>query len=392
MFTVALPLEVLRLNGSALDLALVVAARTVPAVLFMLAGGAVVDRAPRRVVMLLSDVCCALLVGGAALLIAFDLVSLWQLALLGAGFGTASAFFLPASAAIVPEIVPSDALVSASSMSTLTQSLTQFLLGPLAGGLIVAVIGTAWAFGIDAVSFVVSAACLAAIHRTPRPQPSGTRFLEGLREGISYCRSQAWLWWSMVAVGITNFVCFVPLTVLQPLLVARVFHGGSVGLGLLYCSSGIGGALASLCASRWPPRRRVTVIWVTWTSAGVGVVALGLSPALWVAVVFAGVTWFFSTYGNVVWFPLMQHEVPHDMLGRASAVDWALSLALAPIGTVTAGALALVVGVRLTLIIGGAISAAAGIILLVPGVTAPDRRAVEQSQAHSRDRAQSTEM
>jgi MFS family permease len=381
MFTVALPLEVLRLDGSSLDLALVVSARTIPMVLMMLAGGTVVDRISRRAVMLVSDICSGTLVATAAVLTALDEIHIWELALLGAGFGLANAFFKPASTAIVTDILPPKALMSASSLSTLSQSLTQFLVGPLAGGILVAAFGIAWAFGIDAASFIVSAACLAAMQQTRRPTASGTRLIAALREGVRYCRSQAWLWWSIIAVGVTNIVCISPLAILQPLLVARVFHGGSIGLGLIYSSSGVGGATASLCASRWPPRRRVMSIWVSWASSGAGVVALGLAPTLWAAAVFAGVTWFFLTYGNVVWFPLMQQEVPPDLLGRASAVDWAVSLALVPLGTITAGVMVPLIGVRLTLIIGGAIAVASGLILLVPGVTDPDRRARQQADA-----------
>ena len=375
MYTVTLPLEVLRLNGSPLDLALVVSARTVPMVLLLLAGGTIVDRLPRRLVMLVSDTCCGILVAAAAILIALGRIHIWELAVLGAGFGFASAFFRPASTAIVPDILPPEALMSASSLSTLSQSLSQYLLGPLTGGLFVAGFGTAWALGIDALSFAVSAACLAAMRPTRRPTGSGARLIAALKEGVFYCRSQPWLWWSLVAVGVTNVVCICPLAVLQPLLVAHVFRAGSVALGLMYASSGVGGAAASLCASRWPPKRRITSIWVSWASSGIGVVALGLAPTLWMALIFAGVTWFFTTYGNVVWFPLMQEEVPPDMLGRASAVDWALSLALAPLGTVIAGALVPLVGVRLMLIIGGVITTAAGTVLLVPGVADPDLRA-----------------
>ncbi|HEX9336860.1 MAG TPA: hypothetical protein VF892_13290 [Pseudonocardiaceae bacterium] len=90
--------------------------------------------------------------------------------------------------------------------------------------------------------------------------------------------------------------------------------------------------------------------------------------------IFGGLTWFGVTYGNVLWFPLMQQEVPADLLGRASAVDWMFSLALAPLGTVAGGALAGLIGVRLTLIIGGVIAVAAGAVLLMPSVTEPDRR------------------
>ena len=138
--------------------------------------------------------------------------------------------------------------------------------------------------------------------------------------------------------------------------------------------SGVGGVLASACAARWPPTRRVRAIWIAWAGAGLAAIALGLSPWLWLAIIFAGVVWFGATYGDVVWFPLMQREVPPDMLGRVSSVDWMTSLALAPLGTIAGGAVAAVVGVPLTLIIGGAMAAATGSVLLIPAVTDPDRR------------------
>ncbi|MGH3410735.1 MAG: hypothetical protein ACRDRJ_50805, partial [Streptosporangiaceae bacterium] len=115
-------------------------------------------------------------------------------------------------------------------------------------------------------------------------------------------------------------------------------------------------------------------IWAAWSGTGLAAVGLGLAPWLWLALVFAGLAWAGVTYGNVLWFPLMQREVPGDMLGRASSVDWMLSLALAPLGTIAGGAVAGLAGVRLALVIGGSIAAATGSVLLVPGVTEPDRR------------------
>ena len=371
VFTVALPLEVLRLTGSSLDLALIVSARTIPAVVLLLVGGTLVDRLPRRLVMLASDGCCGLSVGLVAVLIAAGRGRLWELAALSAVFGVASAFFKPAATAITPEVVPEGLLVAASSLSSLSQSLAQYLLGPLAGGVIVAATGTAWAFGIDAVSFAVSAGCLAAMRPVRRPALPRAPMLDGIRDGLRYCRSQPWLWWSMIAVGVANFACYVPLAVLEPLLVRRVFLAGPLALGVLYSASGAGGALASVLAARWPaPRRPVIAIWAAWAGAGLAAVALGLAPRVWVAVVFAGLTWCGVTYGNILWFPLMQRTVPADMLGRASSVDWALSLALAPLGTIAAEAAAGLAGIRATLIAGGAVAAATGAVLLNPAVTA----------------------
>jgi predicted MFS family arabinose efflux permease len=373
VFTVALPLEVLRLTSKPLELALIVSARTVPAVLLLLLGGTVVDRMSRRLVMLLSDSLCGICVGVAAILIAAGAAELWELAALSAAFGVASAFFKPASTAITADILPSGLLVSASSLSSLSQSLAQYLVGPLAGGVIVAATGTAWAFGLDAISFVISAGCLAAMHPLPRPAGPAAPMLEGIREGLRYCRSQAWLWWSMIAVGIGNLACIVPLAIFQPLLVRQVFHAGPAALGVMYAASGTGGVLSSLYAGRRPaPRRRVAAIWAGWSGAGLAAAGMGLAPWLWLAVVFAGLAWGGVTYGNVLWFPLMQQEVPANLLGRASAVDWMLSLALAPAGTIAGGAVAALAGVRLALVLGGSVAAAMGGVVLLPSVTEPD--------------------
>ena len=143
VFTVALPLEVLRLTGSSLELAVIVSARTVPAVLLLLVGGTLVDRMSRRLVMLVSDAVCAVCVGAVALLLAVGKAGLWELAALSAVFGAASAFFKPASTAITADILPPGLLMSASSLSSLSASLAQYLVGPLAGGIIVAATGPA---------------------------------------------------------------------------------------------------------------------------------------------------------------------------------------------------------------------------------------------------------
>ncbi|MBO0822259.1 MAG: MFS transporter [Actinobacteria bacterium] len=375
VFTVALPLEALNLTGSSLDLGLVVGARTVPTVAVLLVGGTVVDRMPRRLVMLASDCTCALAVTLVAVLITTGLATMWLLAALSAFFGLADAFFMPASTAITADVLPPDALVSGSSLSSLSQSLGMFLLGPLAGGVVVAFTGTVWAFGVDAISFAVSAACLAVMRPPRRIAAAGSSVLAGIREGLSYCRSQPWLWWSMAAVGWANFVSYVPLGVLEPLMVRQVFHAGAVTLGVMYSASGVGGALASLIAGRLPaPRRPVLAIWAAWAGAGLAAVVLGAAPWPWLAVIFAGLTWSGVTYGNVQWFPLIQREVPTELLGRVSSVDWMLSLGLTPVGAAMAGIAATLIGARLTLVIGGVAAAAAGGILLIPAVTEPDRR------------------
>ncbi|NNN01438.1 MAG: MFS transporter [Acidimicrobiaceae bacterium] len=374
VFTVALPLEVLRLTGSPLALSLIVIARTIPAILLLLVGGSLVDRLPRRRVMLVCDLVSGISVGIVAVLIAVGRPHLFDLACLAVVFGTANAFFKPASSAITPDILPPSLYVSASSLSSLSQSLAQFLIGPLLGGFLVTVGGTAWAFGADAASFVVSAACLAAMSRIERKPKSSRRIVEEIGEGLRYCRSRPWLWWSMIAVGISNFACFAPIVVLEPFLVKTVLHSGPLALGVIFAANGVGGGAAALITGRRSePKKIVKKIWIAWAAAGLCSVLLGLSTTVTLAAISAGALWFFVTYGNILWFPLMQREVPSDLLGRASSVDWMISIGLTPLGIVAGGAAISLIGVRSTLIVGGLVAFAMGLVLFVPGVTEPDR-------------------
>ena len=377
IFMVALPLEILRLTGNPLGLALVISLRAVSTGIFLLIGGVIVDRFPRRLVMLASDAACGVSVSVMAFLIAAGQARLWQLALIAVILGIATAFFKPAATAIVPDILPGELLHRASSLSSLSESLALFLLGPLAGGVISAVAGTGWAFAIDGASFAVSAACLAAMRGTPRTKPVGPGLLAGVTDGLRFCYSQRWLGCSMAALGIANLACFAPFYVLEALLARNIFHAGPVALGVLYAASGGGGAAAALAAGRLrTPRRRVLAIWMSWAAAGTCAALVGLAPWLWLSVVFAGLTWGLATYGNIAWFPLLQQETPSDLLGRVSSVDWLFSFAVTPLGVTAAGAAVAAFGVRATLVAGGVIAAATGSVLLVPGVTDPDKRAV----------------
>lgn len=378
IFTVALALAALRLSRGSLGLSLVLAARSLPNVIFALAGGVLVDRLPRRMVLFASDAVRGLVVGGVAVLTATGRIRLWQLVVMSVVFGIADAFFFPASTAVVPELVPAEALVSASALTSTTQSVAGFLLGPAFGGVLVASIGTAWAFGLNAASFAVSAGCLLGMRARPgRGRPTGHSMIAQIREGLSYCRSQPWLWWSLLVAGVANFICYSPLGVLEPLLVTRVFHAGALALGLVFAAGGLGGMAASLLVARsGVPRRRITAMWLGWSAAGLAALALAWSPDVWVAAFSAALIGGALTYGNVLWFPLMQQLVPPALLGRASSVDALLSFALSPLGILFGGLLAGAVGARAAISIGGAVALCAIIVLAVPGVRNPERPAL----------------
>lgn len=124
------------------------------------------------------------------------------------------------------------------------------------------------------------------------------------------------------------------------------------------------------------PRKRMLAMWLSWSIEGVSIIFIGVSPGISVAAFFVCLAGFCGSYGNVLWFPTMQEEVPAELLGRVSSLDWLLSLALAPLGTMLGGALAGIAGTRLTIILGGAIAACTGSVLFLPRVREPDKSVV----------------
>jgi MFS family permease len=386
MFMVALPLEVLRITRSPVDLALVVAARLVPWIVLLLVGGTVVDRLSRRAVMLVSDMTCGLALAVFTVLAVVQAERMPVIVALSVVIGAANAFFRPASTAIVRDILPARLLMSANSLSTLSQSLAQFLVGPLLGGVLIAAAGATWAFGIDAATFAISAACLAAMRHITEVKAAKEPLTRGMADGLRYCYSQPWLWWSLLALALRTLASSVPSTVTGPLMVKDAFHGGAEALGIWLAASGGAAALTSIfAASRSKPRRPVRTLWTAWIIGAAFAAGVGIAPALWMAVVLSGLSWGMSSYGNIVWMSTMQERTPATLLGRVSSIDWLFTLALAPLGTIGAGGAIALVGVRATVLIGGLIATATGAILLIPGVTDPDK-----APAHSVPAASTT--
>src|SRR5687768_4102383 len=204
LFKVAITWQALELGTGAGALAVVTIARSIPRLAFLLIGGTVSDRVPRRTVMLVADVIQMVGVGAIALLVATGDVELWHLAGLAALVGLAQAFYLPSISAITPELVPTDDLIQANALRSGSQMLAYDFIGPALGGVLVATLGTAAAFGINALSFAVSALALLAIRSRPeRPIDDRKRNLGSeLMEGLRYARRQPWLWISLIVVCI----------------------------------------------------------------------------------------------------------------------------------------------------------------------------------------------
>lgn len=376
IFTIALALAALEVDHRrAIGLAYVFAARAVPSMCFALVGGVVVDRVPRRLAMLGSDSVRGAAVGVVAVLLAWGRLELSELLVMSAVFGAADAFFGPASMAIVPELLPDELLVQGNALGQMSGQLAQGLFGPAFGGAIVAAVSIAWAFGIDALSFVVSALSLSAMRIRTKRSPGGRSALAEAKEGIRYVRERRWLVASLLGAALANFFGIAPLGILLPLLVRNVLSAGPVSLGLVFAAGGAAGVLASLVVARLgSPRRRVTVMWASYAAGGIGILCMAFATSVWTVGVLSALEVGLILYGDVLWVAMMQELVPRRVLGRVSSLVYLFAFSLGPLGILAGGAAAAGIGVRDALLVSGAVSALICLVVVfIPGVRDPER-------------------
>lgn len=374
IFTIALAIVTLEVDHSPSGIALVFAARAIPSVILSLVGGVVVDRVSRRLVMMISDAARGVAVCVIGVLVARGALHLWELIVMSAVFGAADSFFYPATTTIMPELLTPELLVPGNALSQMSNQLTQGLLGPAIGGIVVAAIGTAWSFGLDAASFLVSAICLMLMRTKSTLARSAQSPLDDAREGFRYVWTRHWLLFSIVGAGLANFFGMAPLSVLLPVFVRQTLHATAFELGLVFAAGGASGVVASLIVARaGTPRRQFTVLWIAYAASGAAITALAFSPNVVITALIEACEVGLMLYGDVLWFAAMQRLVPHEVLGRVSALVFLFAFALGPLGIIFGGVAASWLGTRHAIFLCGLISGLICLgVLFVPGVRDPD--------------------
>jgi hypothetical protein len=377
LFLVALAWQVYALSDAPTALASVGIAMTIPTIACLLLGGAVSDRYDRRLVMLCADAVRALGLAALAGLSVSGSLRLWELMAVAVVYGAATAFFDPASDALVPQLLPPDALAQANSLDQLIRPLALRLAGPAVGGVVIGAAGVGWSFGIDAASFVVSAATLLAMSPVRRPLPDGEAATSVRREvaaGLRYVRSHAWLWATLVSAAIAYLLFMGPTEVLVPFIVKNRLSDGAGALGLVFAAGGLGSLLCAIViGQRGLPRRALTFMYICWTLATLAIAGYGLSSQLWGLMIASVAFNSLETAGTIAWATTKQRLVPTELLGRVSSLDWLISIGLLPVSFAITGPVSAALGLRTTLIGAGVLGAAVTFAaLLVPGVRRMD--------------------
>jgi MFS family permease len=278
---VALPWLVLRLTGSPAALGLVLAAMALPRAIFMLIGGAMVDRLSARRILLLARAVNAVLVALLAALVLAGAIGMPMIYAIALGIGVATAFAYPAGSALLPQLVPSAQLASANALLMGLRQLSLFV-GPALAGLVIGVHaghgaaearGLGTAFAIDAASFLASLASLWLIRTAAdrQPKPAGKGVLADIAAGVRHVWTDLPLRAFMLYAAVVTAFVGGPIQVGLPVLANSRMDLGAASLGILMTANGggmlVGGFLARAVAravgwecwccawTRWPASR-----------------------------------------------------------------------------------------------------------------------------------------
>ena len=241
IFLVAMAWQAYELWNAPAALSLLGIGMTIPTIAFLLPAGVLSDRLDRRSLMLCADIARAVIIAALAVLSLTGLLTFWELLVIVALYGVATAFFTPAFEAIVPDIVPAPDLAAANALDQFVRPITLRLAGPAIGGVLVAVVSTGGAFAVDAASFVAST--IAIVLMRPRAHQRSQHVsssVSAVKEGLRFVRGRVWLWGTLLSATIAYLAFMGPAEVLLPYIVKNELHASAGDLGLVFAAGGIG--------------------------------------------------------------------------------------------------------------------------------------------------------
>ena len=361
-------------TSSSLDVAYIGVSFIAAAVIFSLAAGALVDRHERRKLMVLSDLIRA---GTLAVLVAFLLVfgfDLLSILLVAFVLGSFTTLFQPAERALTPEVVGSEQIAHANALVQTSTSVIQFA-SNTAGAGIIALTGVVAAFGLNTITFIISAVLISGIvgfsgkklpagGGTTKKRPS---MVEDVRDGFRYIGQNRALLELTLSAGIGNF--FLSMVYQFFVVYAGVMlKGGVLVYGVVSGLFALGWAPGAFISARFRTVRYAGKIWIfAGVIEGACVVGLALLPYLIPAFTLAFTMGLLLGLTNTTWLTAVQLIVPTEMQGRYFGLDQLGSFAVIPVGQVLGGVIIAASGVVPDFAIAGIGTAAgAGLFIFSP--------------------------
>jgi len=302
----------------------------------MLMGGAISDRISPRRIMITTASTRTLFVAGIAVLIWIHILHLWHLYVLAFAFGVADAFAYPAAQAFLPSLVEPEQLLPANSIFQSTAQLTT-IAGPAPAGIVVRVLGIAWAFFLDAISFLFIIAALWWLPDPPKNVAGRKAGLLGsIKEGLKYVNQDVALRSLLLVAAVLNFCMSGPIAVGLAYLTKQRF-GSATAYGVCVSAVAAGALTGSLAAGFFRRHNLGMLLLAAGAALGVGTGTIGFLWQLWLL---GGVLFLMGVASGLVNVNIqawLQKRVAREVLGRVGSVLMVSAIGLLPVSLAIAG-------------------------------------------------------
>jgi MFS family permease len=319
--------------------------------------GAVTDRLDRRLLFLITLVALLLVVLPMSIITLAGLVEVWHLFVFSLVSGVIWAFNNPTRQSLVPNLVPKEDLLNAYSLNAAAfQSMA--IIGPAIGGFMIAWFGAGGNFLLQCGAIIAVIGAVMMMRVPPRPAASNqTSIMANMAEGFRYVHGHKVVF-GLVLIGIIPSLLTMPLRSLMPIFAVDILEIGSEGLGIMLAMSGAGALVGAIFLASMGNMRQKGLL-MLGAIALTGFALMAFSQSRWLAVSLTVLL--FQGLGEMSYWSanntVLQTVVPDELRGRVTSI-YMLTWGVAPLGTLTAGALADLMGAPATITLMGAATAA----------------------------------
>lgn len=352
MHIVAQSWLVYRLTGSPLALGVTGFLAQAPVFFFAAFGGTLADRWDRRRLLAVTQLAYLVQAATLAVLAFTGLVEIWHLAALSLIYGLITAIDTPARQAFTLELVGRDDLQGAIALNAIMFNGAR-VIGPAIAGVAIGLVGEAWCFAANAVSYFAVLASLLMLRLPPVPAPAmRTKVWHDLAEGFRYVAGHREIRTALIVLAVSSFAGG-PFLTLMPIFAAQVLGVAADGFGLLMTAVGLGALLGAFAMNRLAGPALQNAPPMAAIGLGVFMAAFALSRDLWLAIALALPASFCMMLQGSSTNIALQRMVDDRMRGRVMACYAMAFMGMLPFGGLAAGALAGLIGAPATIVCGG---------------------------------------
>lgn len=361
---VAVPLQVYVRTRSTAMVGLLALCETVPLVVLPIVGGAIADTVERRRLLMIAQAIAATLSLSLAVNAFLPEPHVWVLFAFSFLWASAYSLYSPAFRAWPARLLSPDLYTSALALEVVYYQ-SAALVGPVLAGVISVKLGFEYAYLLDTVSYLAVIVALARMHPSPATAERASAGWSTIVGGIRFLRGKQVLqgtFW----IDLNAMIFGLPVA-LYPAFVLDVLDASPSLVGLLYSAEALGALLVALVSGRAKHvRRQGLVTLVACMCWGAGIVGFGLSPTLWVALVFLMLASASDMVSGLFRDAILKTVTPDEMRGRLEGISLSVVGTGPSLGNGEAGLLASVTGVRFSIVSGGvACIVGAGVLALL---------------------------